>query len=92
MEGGIEVRDSVIMGDVSINSDPIRVECPSCKKSGMLTLYNCETKISAKCFNRICDECHKEDSVCTMCRKKEHNLDIQTKRRKLEKKLEKKSY
>ena len=90
MEGGIEVRDSVITGDVSINTNPIRVECPGCKKSGLLTLYNCESKISVKCFDRICDECHKKDSACTMCRKKEHNLDIQGERKTLQKKLEKK--
>lgn len=90
MGGGIEVRDSVITGDVSINTNPIRVECPSCKKSGLLTLYNCENIISVKCFDRICDECHKQDSICTMCREKERDLEVQSRRKILEKKLEKK--
>ena len=64
----IEVRDSVIMGDVSINSDPIRVECPSCKKSGMLTLYLCNHRQSDCCYERICHTCFDENPICIPCR------------------------
>jgi len=68
MGDGIEVRDSVITGGVSINTNPIRVECPSCRKSGMLILHLCERQESDCCYERICDTCFDENPICTPCR------------------------
>ena len=83
MGGGIEFRDSVVTGDVSINTNPIRVECPSCKKSGLLILHPCKNTISAECFQKICDTCFDTNSVCKPCLEEASNRDFQQKKSEL---------
>ena len=68
MADRIEIIDSVVMGSVSSDSNPARVECPSCKKSGLLTLHLCAHRQSDSCYERICDTCFDENPICVPCR------------------------
>ena len=89
MGDGLEIRDTVIMGNVSANLDPVRVECPSCMKSGLLTLHPCENPISDECFEKICDTCFGVNSVCKPCLEEIDNREFQKRKSELSDKIDK---
>ena len=58
IDSGVQISDSVVMGDVQQNITTIHQSdnsCPSCGTSGNIRIMVCKT---TDCGNKFCDFCH----------------------------------